>query len=179
MSSRELAFLSLAAACSTPPPVVSVASAGEDSAAELEDFDPAQEVAQQPFESVNGLRGPALSINGLRLRGERGSVLLMVSAYEEGRDIVFQFLPREQAPPDWLAACPRSGEDSQEPGILVTLEGVGSLSHNVLQQPDFGWSTRRRRPSRTSGPARTRSRAIAMPSASRCEPVSSEARGPA
>ncbi|HKO93936.1 MAG TPA: tetratricopeptide repeat protein [Polyangiaceae bacterium] len=116
-------------------------SADEDPDADLEDFDPAEERPRQPFESVNGLRGPGLSINGLHLSGERGSVRLMITAYDEGRDIVFQFLPREETPADWLAACPRSSEDPKEARIEVKLDGVGELSDNVMQQDEFGWST--------------------------------------
>src|SRR5690606_20486566 len=106
-----------------------------------EGLDVTREVEQQPFESFNGLRGPGLSINGLRLRGERGSVQLMVSAYDDGRDIVFLFLPGEQTPRDWLAACPPSEDEPGEPHVEVTLEGAGDLSHNVLHHPDLGWST--------------------------------------
>lgn len=128
-------------ACSSAPAAASPAGVSGEEAEELTDFDPAEEAAQQPFEAVNGLRGPALNINGLRLRGERGQVRLMVSAYDGGRDIVFQFLPRAEIPADWLAACPRSSDEPGEPRVEVLLAGVGDLSHNVLQQPDFGWST--------------------------------------
>jgi len=136
-----LLCLTLTAACSAPRVAAPPASPSEEEATDPDSFDPAQEVKDQPFESVNGMRGPALAINGLRLIGTGGSVQLMVSAYDEGSDIVFQFLPREQTPPDWLAGCSRSEDDPQEPHIEVTLQGVGDLSHNVLVQPDFGWST--------------------------------------
>jgi hypothetical protein len=140
LSRKLLLSLALTAACSASRVAAPPASSSEGEGTELDDFDPAREVEQQPFESVNGLRGPALAINGLRLVGAGGSVLLMISAYDEGSDIVFQFLPREEAPPDWLAACPRAA-DPEDPRIEVALQGVGDLSHNVLVQPDFGWST--------------------------------------
>jgi hypothetical protein len=139
-SRKLLTSLALISACSAPRVAAPPASTSQEGA-ETDSFDPAQEVEDQPFESVNGMRGPALAINGLRLIGAGGSVLLMISAYDEGSDIVLQFLPREQTPPDWLAGCSPSEEDPGQPHIEVTLQGVGDLSHNVLVQPDFGWST--------------------------------------
>jgi hypothetical protein len=136
-----VALCSLVSTAGCAPPAAQAPASAADPEQELADLDPAEEAPRQPFESVNDLRGPALSINGLRLRGPHGSVRLMVSAYDEGRDIVFQFLPRGEIAPDWLSACPPSGEEPQQPGVQVLLEGAGDLSHNVLHQPGFGWST--------------------------------------
>ncbi|HKO91627.1 MAG TPA: hypothetical protein VJU61_10765 [Polyangiaceae bacterium] len=123
--STVLVVLGALAACTPSSP----ANAPDDG---TERFDPARESELQPFESFNGLRGPASSINGLRFNGEQGSFQAMVSAYEGGQDIVFLFMPIGLLLPPWLAACPRSPDNADEPQIQVGLEGVGDLSHNVL-----------------------------------------------
>jgi len=106
-----------------------------------ENFDPAQESEEQPFESFNPMRGPALSINGLRFSGDAGRVDAMISVYADGDYVLLLLLPSEPVTSRWLDACPRSSEDPSRPQLQVALNGVGDLSHNVLEVAETQWTT--------------------------------------
>jgi hypothetical protein len=135
-----LALLLSACAPSQPAatPAPPSASPEED---DSEGIDFRQESPEQPFEVINPLRGPALSINGLRFTGAKGSVAAMISAHAETDDVVVLFWPGAGMSPDWLDACPRSTEDPERPRVAIELEGVGDLSDNVLELEEALWST--------------------------------------
>jgi len=128
------------AACSAARPAAAPSAAPPDDS-ESESFDFRQESEQQPFEMVSPMRGPALSINGLRFSGERGTVEAMISAYEETDDVGVLFWPGADMLPQWLDVCARSSEDPGRPQVTVTLEGAGDLSDNVLEVDESLWFT--------------------------------------
>lgn len=134
-------LFALACASSSAPsqPPASPASPAEDD--DWEGFDPSRESPEQPFRSFNPMRGPALSINGLRFAGPSGTFQAMISAYDEDQDIVFLFLPSPEIASAWLEACPPSPDAPEESTLKVTLHGAGDLSHNVLQVEETRWMT--------------------------------------
>src|SRR5690606_14672121 len=96
---------------------------------------------EQPFRSFNPMRGPALSINGLRFAGATGTFQAMISAYDEDPDIVLLFLPSPELAAAWREACPPSPDAPDQSTLQVTLQGAGDLSHNVLQMEETRWMT--------------------------------------
>ena len=92
------------AACKAPRPPQSPAQPAEG-----ESFVP-------PFEAEHPYRGPGLVLYGMRLVGERGACQLSITAFDHGRDIVFDVTKSRETPADWLDACPRSapGEGGRE-----------------------------------------------------------------
>lgn len=125
------AVAAVLAGCSRPPqePVV---------VQTFERFQGNVERLQQPFDAVNSLRGPGLHINGMRLKGEPGPVLLMASTYDEGREVVFSFTPDKGAPwpPESDCEAPGSGGE-----FRVSLAGAGDLSHNAVRMAPDLWVT--------------------------------------
>lgn|GEM_PF-6937211 len=104
----------------------------------FEQFQGTIEKQMQPFDAVNSMRGPGLHINGMRLQGEPGPVVLMASTYDEGREVVFSFTPGKGAtwPPDSLCDAVGSGGEFQ-----VSLEGAGDLSRNSVRMAPDLWVT--------------------------------------
>lgn len=137
-----LAALGGSLACASSQPAAAPASsAAEGEGDDWENFDPAQESEEQPFESFNPMRGPALSINGMRFSGDAGRVDAMISVYADDDYVLLLLLPSEPVTSRWLEACPRSSEDPSRPQLQVALTGVGDLSPNVLEVAETQWTT--------------------------------------
>lgn len=110
-------------------------ASNEEGTDEAEALDVSQEQPEQPFEAVNGLRGPGVYVNGIELSGERGALRLMISAFDDGHSIVFGFEKTAKTPADWLAGC--TIDEQLQTLTGVSLAGVGDLSGNsMLLGPD-------------------------------------------
>lgn len=101
-------------------------------------LDVSQENAEQPFEAVNGLRGPGVHVNGIELEGQRGALRLMISAFDDGHSIVFRFDKTAKTGADWLTGC--TVDEQSETMTGVSLANVGDVSSNVMLDPD-GFTT--------------------------------------
>lgn len=111
---------------------------GTGAASEEELLDLSKEQAEQPFEAVNGLRGPGTHVNGIELESEHGAVRLMISAFDDGHSIVFRFDKGPKTPADWLAGC--AIDEQAETMTGVSLASVGDVSGNVMLDTD-GFTT--------------------------------------
>ncbi len=111
---------------------------GTGGTGEEESLDLSQEQPEQPFEAINGLRGPGVHVNGIELESERGAVRLMISAFDDGHSIVFRFEKGPKTTADWLAGCAIDEQGDTMTG--VSLANVGDVSGNVVLDPD-GFTT--------------------------------------
>ena len=119
----------MTAACKAPRPPQSPAQPVEG-----ESFVP-------PFEAEHPYRGPGLVLYGMRLVGERGACQLSITAFDHGRDIVFDVTKSRETPADWLDACPRSVNDPREHRIEVSLEGAEEAKSDAVSSGDGAWWT--------------------------------------